>query len=135
MTTEYFTIEANASVSTIAYRGAVETRWTVPTCDAGGQMQGEVDVLDGYRNEDELEVFDGYRGALLAPWSNRIREATYCHGGQTYDCGPNENGVREALHGLVAKSDYELVRQEADRVVLRTRVDSPVYPQPLTVTV
>lgn len=135
MTTEYFTIEANASVATIASRGAVVTRWTVPTCDAGGQMQGEVDVLDGYRNEGELEVFDGYRGALLAPWSNRIREATYCHGGQTYDCGPNEDGVREALHGLVAKSDYELVRQEADRVVLRTRVDSPVYPQPLTVTV
>lgn len=135
MTTEYFTIEANGSVATIASRGAVVARWTVPTTDADGQMQGQVDVLDGYQDEGELEVFDGYRAALLAPWSNRIREATYQYAGQSYDCGPNPDGVREALHGLVAKSDFELVTQEAERVVLRTHVDSPVYPQPLTVTV
>ncbi|MDO5721561.1 MAG: hypothetical protein Q4P06_03330 [Actinomycetaceae bacterium] len=132
---EYFTIEANGSKATIASRGAVVTKWTVPTEDASGNHAGAVDVLDGYQSQAELEAFDGYRGALLAPWSNRIRQATYTHEGRTYDCGPDEDGVRQALHGLVAKEEFTLVRCEGDTVVLSARVESEAYPQPLTVTV
>lgn len=134
-TCEYFTIEANGSQAVISSRGAVVTRWTVPISDSDGQPCGQVEVLDGYRDENELAVFDGYRGALLAPWSNRIRDARYRHGERSYDCGPDTDGKREALHGLVAKADFKLVRSETDSVVLCTEVRSEAYPEPLTVTV
>ncbi|AOZ72529.1 hypothetical protein BK816_03815 [Boudabousia tangfeifanii] len=81
-----------------------------------------VDLLDGYQNQNELLAKDGFRSGVLAPWSNRIRQATYTWDGETYDLGPSENGIREALHGLVADHGFKIVELEADTVLLETEV-------------
>lgn len=109
-----YTIEANGSVATISSRGAVVTRWTVP------DRSSSVEVIDGYQNQAELDGFDGYRGAILAPWSNRIEDGRYPVGDQWHTITPEENDQLHALHGLVATAEFEVVEHRPDTIVLQT---------------
>lgn len=86
----------------VARTGATTLSWQVPGPD------GEpVELLDGYRSAAELREGDGYRGAVLAPWSNRLRGSRYRWLGREHDLG----GVAdpEGLHGLVCHVPWALV--------------------------
>lgn len=114
----------------IGTRGGVALAWSVPGPDGT-----RVDILDGYRDRAERRSGDGARQALLVPWSNRIRDARCSWDGADLDFGPDEDGVREALHGLALWKDFELVEESDSRLRLRTHLHDGTYPQPLDVTV
>ncbi|WP_433256358.1 aldose 1-epimerase family protein [Streptosporangium sp. CA-135522] len=50
-----------------------------------------------------------YSGTLLAPWPNRIADASYTFDGRTHRLPMNEKDRGNAIHGLVAQVDWEAV--------------------------
>jgi aldose 1-epimerase len=67
-----------------------------------------------------------YRGAVVAPWPNRIGDGLYTWDGQEIQAPINEPERHNALHGLVCFHPFEVASAQADRAVLRT----VLYPQP-----
>ncbi len=80
-------------------------------------------VIDGY---PEDEMVRGGRGAILAPWPNRLRDGKYELDGQTYQLGLTEADKRNAIHGLVRWANWTCVERESDRV----RMALTLHPQP-----
>lgn len=68
--------------------------------EVGGGLRrytvGGVDVLDGY---DHGELPPGSRGAVLAPWCNRIRDGRYSFEGHDQQLEISEPATNCALHG------------------------------------
>jgi aldose 1-epimerase len=84
---------------------------------------------------DADEVRPAFRGAVLAPWPNRVVDGTYRFGGTGTGTGTGDgdgDGLHDlaltepkrghALHGLVAWTDFRTVAHEADRAVLATTI-------------
>ncbi|OKL47213.1 hypothetical protein BSR29_06225 [Boudabousia liubingyangii] len=114
----------------VILNGALLNRLTKET------ENGPVEVISGYADRSEWEILDGYRGAILAPWSNRIEDARYTFDGKEYDLGEREPGLRDGLHGLVYNQDFTVVEQEPHRVLLETKVTAgSSYPGDLVVQV
>jgi len=65
---------------------------------------------------------DGGRGQVLAPWPNRIRDGRYSFGGEEHQLGLTEVPKRNAIHGLVRWTGWQLAERGADRVSLTTTV-------------
>ncbi len=75
------------------------------------------------------EVRPRYRGSLLAPWPNRVVDATYTFDGTDYQLDVNEPERGHALHGLVCWSRFETVERGRSSVTVRHRiVPQPGYP-------
>jgi aldose 1-epimerase len=84
---------------------------------------------------DADEVRPGYRGAVLAPWPNRVVDGTYTFDGVEYQLPLTEPSRSHALHGLVGWTDWTLEARSADSVTLRTTiVPSDGYPHRVAVT-
>lgn len=64
------------------------------------------------------EIRPAYRGAVLAPWPNRVADGAYDFGGTTHQLPLSEPARHNALHGLVAWVPWTLLERSADRVVL-----------------
>lgn len=112
----------------VAARGATVLSWRVP-----GVVTS---LLDGYETLAEFEEIEGYRNAVLAPWSNRIRNSQYKFAGKEYDFGPDKDGKREAIHGLICKLNFVRDTSIADELVLRaTLLPSEAYPYKLDICV
>lgn len=63
-----------------------------------------------------------YRGAVLAPWPNRIADGTYEFDGVRHQLALTEPARSNALHGLVAWVPWNLVDHSPHRVVLGHRL-------------
>jgi aldose 1-epimerase len=70
----------------------------------------------------EDEVRPAYRGAVLAPWPNRVVDGTYEYEGVEYQLALTEPDRGHALHGLVAWQDFSVVSEEPSTVMLTTTV-------------
>ncbi|POH70600.1 MULTISPECIES: aldose 1-epimerase family protein [Cryobacterium] len=78
---------------------------------------------------DADEVRPGYRGAVLAPWPNRVVDGSYTFDGLDYQLPLTEPSRSHALHGLVCWADWSLQARSADSVTLGTTiVPSDGYP-------
>jgi aldose 1-epimerase len=101
----------------VALRGATPLHWR-PVVDGT-----PIEVLDGYVDEAELIRQEGTHNAVMAPWSNRIADATYTFDGRTHRLLPSGSGP--AIHGLLREIDCDLVDvelgQDDARLVLATR--------------
>lgn len=85
---------------------------------------------------DADEVRPVFRGAVLAPWPNRIVDGEYSFGGVDHELALTEPARHHALHGLVAWTDFRVQEQADDRVVLATTVQAQQgYPYRVEVTV
>jgi len=76
---------------------------------------------------DADEVRPVFRGAVLAPWPNRVVDGTYRFGddeagGAGHELALTEPKRQHALHGLVAWTDFRTVAHEDDRAVLATTI-------------
>jgi aldose 1-epimerase len=111
-----FTIEHDGYSATIASIGASLRQLT---------WQGR-DLVVPF---DADEVRPGYRGAVLAPWPNRVVDGTYTFDGVDYQLPLTEPSRSHALHGLVGWADWTLEARTTDSVTLRTTiVPSDGYP-------
>jgi aldose 1-epimerase len=82
------------------------------------------------------EVRPVFRGAVLAPWPNRVVDGRYTFAGREHELALTEPRRSHALHGLVAWTDFAVVAHEPERAVLRTTVPAQEgYPFRVTVTV
>ena len=87
---------------------------------------GDESVLDGY---SVVAMCGSGRGQLLAPWPNRVQDGSYEFAGESYQLALDEPERRNAIHGLVRWSRWEVVEHEADRAVLEHRLHpTPGYP-------
>ena len=110
----------------LADRSGVKVYQSDYRADPDATGPGCQHVLDGYRTQDEVRQMDGFRNALLAPWSNRIRDGKYCFQGKEYDFKGETIGGELALHGLIADQVFELIEQKPD--YLRAKVSVPKLP-------
>lgn len=77
-----------------------------------------------------------FRGALVAPWPNRIGDGTYTWDGQEIRTALNEPERGNALHGLISFQPFVPAEISEDEVLLRTELfPSPGYPFHLLLTV
>ena len=72
---------------------------------------------------DADEVRPGFRGATLAPWPNRIVDGRYEFGGVEHRLPLTEPERGQALHGLVAWSEFADRVVDPDRVVLASTIE------------
>lgn len=75
-------------------------------------------------------VPDGaFRGALLAPWPNRIGTATYVFAGEQHRLPVSEPSRGHALHGLAYALAWTVLEESSERVRLGVRVPTqPGWP-------
>ena len=84
--------------------------------------------------EDELRPV--YRGAMLAPWPNRVVGGTYEFGGAPEQLPITEVERGHALHGLVVWADFAKVESSDTSVVLTASVPAQAgYPHQLRIRV
>lgn len=77
-----------------------------------------------------------YRGAIVAPWPNRIGDGAYTWDGQDLQTPITEVERGNALHGLVSFQAFVPVDVQPEAVVLRTELfPTPGYPFHLLLTV
>jgi len=77
-----------------------------------------------------------YRGAVVAPWPNRIGDGAYTWDGQQIQTALTEPERGNALHGLISFQAFTPVEVAEDAITLRTELfPSPGYPFHLVLTV
>ena len=77
-----------------------------------------------------------FRGAIVAPWPNRIGDGTYTWDGQEIRTPLSEPERGNALHGLISFQAFAPASVAEDEVVLRTELfPTPGYPFHLLLTV
>lgn len=95
-----------------------------------------------YRDRDLVvpftadEVRPVFRGAVLAPWPNRVINGRYSANGEEQQLALTEPARGHALHGLVAWHDFGHEETEPDRIVLVAQLPAQQgYPHPLQIRV
>lgn len=84
----------------------------------------------------ETQIRPVSRGAVLAPWPNRIADGTYSWQGEDHQLDLTEPARHNAMHGLVRWATFEPVTTEPDHLELETTiVPRAGYPWPVQVTV
>jgi len=63
-----------------------------------------------------------YRGALIAPWPNRVADGRYTFAGMMFQLPINEVDRGHALHGLVHWNRWDAVEVRPDRIALSSAV-------------
>jgi len=91
-----------------------------------------------YRGRDLVVPFDAaqvrpfYRGALIAPWPNRIADGRYTFAGKNFQVPINEVDRGHALHGVVHWNRWEAAEVLPDHIGLHTAVvPQDGYPFPI----
>jgi aldose 1-epimerase len=73
---------------------------------------------------DADEVRPAFRGAILAPWPNRVVDGRYEFHGTEYELALTEPRRGHALHGLAAWQEWSLVSSAGSHVELAFRVEA-----------
>lgn len=85
---------------------------------------------------DADQVRPAYRGAILAPWPNRVVDGRYSFEGVTYQLSITEPERGHALHGLLTWQDWSIDSSTSSAVVLSCMlVAQQGYPFPLLMRV
>lgn len=97
--------------------------YTAVVTQIGGGLRalrhGDRDLVRSYARD---EVRPRYRGALLAPWPNRVLDGRYSFDGSRFQLDITEPARNHALHGLVCWSRFERLDGDGSSVVLAHRV-------------
>ncbi len=87
--------------------------------EVGGALRayeaGGVELLDGYAAG---EMCSGARGQSLIPWPNRLRDGRYAFEGEAYQLPLTEPQKRNAIHGLVRWTNWDVAERADDRVTM-----------------
>ncbi|MDU0968984.1 MAG: aldose 1-epimerase [Actinomycetaceae bacterium] len=129
MANKTWTLRSGDDTAEISAFGAIALSWKVKR---GDEL---VELLDGYASDEEREELHGYRNAVLAPWSNRIADSRFSFGGHDVDLGPDAEGVREGLHGLIAAKQFVELDRAEDWIQLACQVGGEGQDYPFSVQV
>ncbi|GAA3037744.1 aldose 1-epimerase family protein [Microbacterium dextranolyticum] len=69
------------------------------------------------------EVRPNFRGALLAPWPNRVVDGLYASGGATFQLALTEPDRGHALHGFAGWLDFVVLSHTDDEVTLAATIE------------
>lgn len=84
---------------------------------------------------DAEEVRPAFRGAMLAPWPNRVVDGLYTFAGVDHQLALTEPARGHALHGLAAWSEWDLVSSSAASAAFRVVIEAQEgYPFRVQVT-
>lgn len=72
---------------------------------------------------DADEVRPGFRGALLAPWPNRVIDGRYTFAGEEYRLALTEPDRGHALHGFAGWLDFDVAAQATDALTLAATIE------------
>ena len=93
--------------------------YTAVVTEIGGGLRAfrheDRDLVRSYAKE---EVRPRYRGALLAPWPNRVVDGRYSFDHEPFQLDINEPERGHALHGLVSWARFDLLDSDSSSVVL-----------------
>jgi aldose 1-epimerase len=112
-------------------------RATATVAERAASLRGlVVDGTELVEPTAHREAPPGMSGALLAPWPNRVEDATWRHEGRLLRLPVNEPELGHAIHGLLTETDFAVAETHPDRVVLVAAIaPSPGYPFALAVRV
>lgn len=65
-----------------------------------------------------LESNPYHPSALLTPWVNRVRNGNYSYKGKNYQLPINEPALGNAIHGLLARAPFSIVRESENSITL-----------------
>jgi aldose 1-epimerase len=118
-----YTIRTNAYTATIASVGA----------SLRVLQHRDRDLVVPYEADQLRPV---YRGAILAPWPNRVVDGRYAYDGITHQLALTEPDRGHALHGLVVWQDFAVKQTGPERVALETQLPAQQgYPHQIEVAV
>ncbi len=87
---------------------------------------GDREIFQSYPEHD---VSWAYHGAVLLPWTNRLRDGSYEFDGEPQQVALTEPSNHNAIHGLAAWLPWTLVEQAPSCVTMSCRLPpSPGYP-------
>jgi aldose 1-epimerase len=66
-----------------------------------------------------LENNPYYPSALLTPWVNRVRNGNYSYRGKNYQLPINEPDLGNAIHGLLARAPFSIIKFNHLRIYIR----------------
>jgi len=95
-------------------------------------------IIDGPINTQEITENNAYKSTFLAPFPNRIKDGIYHFNGKKYQLPINEKPLNNALHGLIYKAPFHLVKEILGRdqmeITLNNEYDGKEsgYPFPFT---
>jgi aldose 1-epimerase len=113
-------LHRDGATAAIAETGATLRSWCV----------GGVELLDTFAPGAPAD----FRGAVLAPWPNRVRDGRYRFGGVDHQLPVNEPERGAALHGLVLEARFEVAARATHAVTLACDLrPRPGYPFSLRV--
>jgi aldose 1-epimerase len=137
-------LSAYAWAVTVSRRSTLPWRWSL-RC---GAAHAEVDAVGAALRTFSVDGRDLvvpypagtvntlFRGAVIAPWPNRVVDGRYTFGGRTHQLPITEVERGHALHGLVSWVRWEPVDVRPDGVTLwHPLVPQPGYPFALDLTV
>ncbi|MFI6813699.1 aldose 1-epimerase family protein [Nonomuraea sp. NPDC050328] len=84
--------------------------WSVRGAAVRALRHGDRDLITSWPAEGPVPF---YAGTILAPWPNRVGQASYRFGGREHHLEVTEPDRGHALHGLVATADWRPVEQVA----------------------
>jgi aldose 1-epimerase len=81
-----------------------------------------------------LESNPYHPSALLTPWVNRVRNGNYSYKGKNYQLPINEPALGNAIHGLLARAPFSIVRESENSITLEYAYlgEELNYPFPFT---
>jgi aldose 1-epimerase len=95
--------------------------------EVGGGLRtydvGDRRIVDGYEAD---EMCSAGRGQVLAPWPNRIADASYEFGGVRHELPVDERASQSAIHGLVRWVPWRVVEARPQRAT----IGHELHPQP-----
>lgn len=105
-------------------------RWTAVATEVGAALRllavGGRALVDGSPDE---AMATGFRGATLIPWPNRIADGRYVFAGAAHQLPIDRVKEHTAIHGLVARQAWRVLRKERSAVTLALDLEPrPGYP-------
>lgn len=70
-----------------------------------------IETIDGVTNSRDILKNPEFKSTLLAPFPNRIKDGKYTFDGKSYQLEINEAPRNNALHGLIFKAPFRLIRE------------------------